>query len=83
MPRFFANIDHFGILADFIEQSSIDKAIVEHNVGFAQARQAPDGDQVRIARPRADDEYSSRVLHRIFSWQANSSMISLKSRSAP
>ena len=67
MTWLFSDIDNFGILASFIKQTLVDQTIVEHNIGFAQARQTPYGDQVRIPRPRADDEYSSRVLHCVFS----------------
>jgi hypothetical protein len=40
---------------------------VEHNVGFAQARQSPHGDQVWISGPCAHDEDSSGVLHDVLS----------------
>src|SRR5438309_1616534 len=67
VSRFFADVNNLGIVASFVEQSSIDQSIVQHDVGFTQARQPPHGDQVRISRPRADDEYSARMLHRAFS----------------
>jgi hypothetical protein len=67
VSRLFADVYNFRIATGFIEQSFVDKAIVEHDVGFAQACQAPHGNQVRISRTSADDKYSSRVLHGVFS----------------
>src|SRR5262245_24097576 len=83
VPRFFTYVDNLRVTANFFEQPPVDEAIMEHNIGFAQTRQPSDGNQVRVTRPRSHDENSSGMLHRVFSWQAKSSIIFLKSLSAP
>src|SRR5262245_55334212 len=75
VSRFFPNADDLGLRFGFFEQVQINQTIVEHNVGFAQACEPADGDQVRISRSRANDINRSDVFH--------DSMISFKRRSAP
>jgi hypothetical protein len=51
----FAHIDNFRLGIGFFKQVKIDQAIMKHNVGLAQARETPHGDQIRVSRPRAHD----------------------------
>src|SRR6266567_3236004 len=56
---------------------------MEHHVRFPQTHEPAYRDQVGISRSRADNEYSSQMLHSVLSGHTKSSMISCKRRSAP
>src|SRR5262245_9291582 len=73
--RFLSNADDLGFRAGFFEQMQVDQAVMKDDVGFAEARQAPHGDQVGVSRAGANDVNGSGVLH--------DSIISLRRRSAP
>src|SRR5262249_47564548 len=55
--------DDFGCGLYFFKQALVDQAVVKHNIGFAQACEAAHGNQVRISRSSADNEYGPEVLH--------------------
>ena len=54
LRRGHAHVDFFGISPRVPEQTRMHEPVVQHHVGGRETLQAADGDEARIARPRAD-----------------------------
>ena len=54
VPRFLADKDALGVAAHALEHSSAHQAVVQHHVALLQQLQRAQRQQIRIARPGAD-----------------------------
>ena len=58
-----SDVNYFCVRPHFIQESLIDEAVVENDVGLPQASQSFNCNQIGIARSRPHNEYKSERPH--------------------